>query len=89
MKKIDGSNWITSSSWRLMSFNQYYRHYVRRMNSYEENFVVIRTSDKCYRVTRWSVPFSSLRTSIIEIASFRSWIKVVDYSKLEIGCFSF
>ena len=88
MKEIDGSNWITYSTWRLMSHNAYYRHYVKRTNEHEENLIIIRTSDQCYRCTRWRVPFSSLKTSIIEIASFRSWINVVDYSKLEIGCYS-
>lgn len=83
MKEIDGSNWITYSTWRLMSHNAYYRHYIRRTEKFEENLIVARTSDKCYRCVRWRVPYSSLLKRSIVFRSFRSWINVIDYSKSE------
>lgn len=79
MKAIDGSNWLTRP-WKLISHNDYYRHYCKRTDMYEENFVVVRTSDKCYRVTRWRVHYSSLIKPRLAIRSFRYWLGVVDYA---------
>ncbi len=82
-KAIDGSNWLRSP-WKLMSFNNYYRHYCKRTDKYEDNLVVVRTSDKCFRVERWRVFYSSLYKPVFAMYSFRSWVNVVDYAAEEV-----
>ena len=75
MKKIDGSNWLRKP-WKRMSHNDYYRYYVKRTEECEYHFTVIRTSDKCYRCTRWTTPFVPFMKSTVSILSCRSWREV-------------
>ncbi|MDE6474332.1 MAG: hypothetical protein K2L70_04470 [Clostridia bacterium] len=82
-KAIDGTNWLRKP-WKRMSHNDYYRHYVKRTDTYEENLVVVRTSDKCYRVTRWKVYFTPYPKPSIYAQSFRSWGDVAYYASREI-----
>ncbi len=79
MKAIDGSNWLRRP-WKLISHNECYRHYVKREETYEENFMVVRTSDKCYRVTRWKTHYTRYPKPIVYMQSFRTWGEVEYYA---------
>lgn len=83
MQAIDGANWLRKP-WKLMSHNENYRHYVKRDETCEENIVVVRTSDKCYRLWRWRVPFEPFKKPTMIIYTFRSWREVEYYSGKEI-----
>ena len=80
MKAIDGSNWLRRP-WKLMSHGECYRHYSKRNELYEENLMVVRTSDKCFKVTFWKIPFSPFQKPTMELHSFRSWREVEYYSQ--------
>lgn len=80
MKAIDGSNWL-HKPWQLMSHGECYRHYCKRGELYEDNLMVVRTSDKVYKVTRWKIPFLPFQKPTLEIFSFRSWREVEYYSQ--------
>lgn len=80
MKPIDGSNWLRRP-WRLMSHGDCYRHYCKRTELYEENLIVSRSSDKCYKVTRWKIPHSPFAKPTIVVCSFRNWREVEYYAQ--------
>ena len=86
MKEIDGSNWLYNP-WKLMAYNYYYRYYEYRdkNNSYLIRLLIVRTSDKCYKVTMWKQYFDGYRVSEIDINSFRSFFQVRGYAKNLIG----
>lgn len=79
MKAIGGSNWL-GKPYRLMSHGECYRHYCVRGEQYEENLMIVRTSDKCYKVTYWKIPYSPFKKSTVSVFSFRNWREVVYFA---------
>lgn len=84
MKEIDGSNWLYNP-YKLMAYNYYYRYYEYRNNRYIRRLLIIRTSDKCYKVTTWKQYFDGYTTSQIDMISLRSFHHVREYAKKLIG----
>lgn len=80
MKEIDGSNWLYNP-WKLMAYNYYYRYYEYRNNRYIRRLLIVRTSDKCYKVTTWKHYFDGYTVSEIEMISFRSFYHVREYAR--------
>ena len=81
MKAIDSWNWL-SKPWLLMSHNEFYRHYQYRdtKHNIDQNLIVVRTSDKCYKVVNWRTTFNVKSMSKIELCSVRSWTEFKGYA---------
>lgn len=69
--------------YKRYSGNEYYTHYsyINKESQYEQNLMIIRTSDKCYKVIAWRVSFNLYPRPTIEMKTFRSWEQVRYYSK--------
>ncbi len=83
MIPINKGSWLYKP-WRLMSYNEYYRHYqyIERTYGVEQNLLVVRTSDKCFKVTNWRIVFrGGVNVSNIELCSFRSFGEVRKYAR--------
>ena len=68
--------------WALMCYNEYFRHYQYRdtKHNIDQNLIVVRTSDKCYKVVNWRTTFNVQSMSKIELISFRSWTEFKHYA---------
>ena len=66
-----------------MSYNEYYRHYqyFDKAYSIEQNLLIVRTSDKCFKVTNWRVSWNFKGASKLELQSFRSFTEVQQYAR--------
>lgn len=81
MTPIGKSCWLYQP-WKLMSHNECYRHYQYIDGKYgvEQNLLIVRTSEKCYKVTNWRTVYG-VRMSKIEMSSFRSFFEVRQYAR--------
>ena len=82
MIPINKGAWLYKP-WRLMSYNEYYRHYqyFDKKYSIEQNLLIVRTSDKCFKVTNWRLDLNFKGASKLELQSFRSFTEVRQYAR--------